>query len=75
MTFAIWAIETAVWIALGASVGFGISYSRALYLVALASVFSLIPSGPAYAGTQDAAAVLGIKALGARAPRPPCPTS
>ena len=35
-----------------------------LYIVALASVFSLIPSGPAYAGTQDAAAILGIKALG-----------
>jgi hypothetical protein len=32
--------------------------------VALASVFALIPSGPGYAGTQDAAAVLGIKAIG-----------
>ena len=28
-----------------------------LYLVALASVFALIPSGPAYAGTQDAAVI------------------
>jgi len=27
-------------------------------------VFSMIPSGPAYAGTQDAAAILGLKALG-----------
>jgi hypothetical protein len=35
-----------------------------VYLVALASVFSMIPSGPAYAGTQDAAAILGLKALG-----------
>jgi hypothetical protein len=35
-----------------------------LYLVALASVFSMIPSGPAYAGTQDAAVAIGIKALG-----------
>jgi hypothetical protein len=25
----------------------------------------MIPSGPAYAGTQDAAAIVGIKALGA----------
>ena len=24
----------------------------------------MIPSGPAYAGTQDAAAIIGIKALG-----------
>ena len=35
-----------------------------LYLVALASVFSMIPSGPGYAGTQDAAVAIGIKALG-----------
>ena len=32
--------------------------------MALASVFALIPSGPGYAGTQDAAAVIGIKAIG-----------
>jgi uncharacterized membrane protein YbhN (UPF0104 family) len=64
MTFAIWAIEATVWIALGASVGFGISYLEGLYLVALASVFALIPSGPGYAGTQDAATVIGIKAIG-----------
>ena len=35
-----------------------------LYLVALASVFSMIPSGPAYASTQDTAAIVGIKAIG-----------
>jgi glycosyltransferase 2 family protein len=35
-----------------------------VYLVALSSIFSLIPSGPAYAGTQDSAAVIGIKAIG-----------
>ena len=34
------------------------------YIVALASVFALIPSGPGYAGTQDAAAITGILALG-----------
>ena len=40
------------------------SFLEGLYLVALASVFALIPSGPGYAGTQDAAAVIGIKAIG-----------
>jgi uncharacterized membrane protein YbhN (UPF0104 family) len=64
MTFAIWAIEATAWIAIGASVGFGMSYLEGLYLVALASVFALIPSGPGYAGTQDAATVIGIKAIG-----------
>ena len=46
-----------------AAVGFGMDPIEGLYIVALASVFSLVPSGPAYAGTQDAA-ILGIKALG-----------
>jgi uncharacterized membrane protein YbhN (UPF0104 family) len=64
MTIVIWGIEAGVWMAAGAAVGFGMDPIEGLYIVALASVFSLVPSGPAYAGTQDAAAILGIKALG-----------
>ena len=64
MTLVIWAIEAGVWMAVGAAVGFGMSPIEGLYLVALASVFAMIPSGPAYAGTQDAAAIIGIKAIG-----------
>ena len=64
MTLAIWGIEAGVWMSTAAAVGFGMDPIEGLYIVALASVFSLIPSGPAYAGTQDAAAILGIKALG-----------
>jgi glycosyltransferase 2 family protein len=64
MTFGVWTIEAWTWIAVGHSVGFGMSFLEGLYLVALASVFALIPSGPGYAGTQDAAVVIGIKAIG-----------
>ena len=64
VTIVIWAIEAAVWMAVGAAVGFAMDPIEGTYLVALASVFSLIPSGPGYAGTQDAAAVIGIRALG-----------
>jgi glycosyltransferase 2 family protein len=64
MTLVIWAIEAAVWISVGAAVGFGMGPLDGVYLVALASVFAMIPSGPAYAGTQDAAVAIGIKALG-----------
>jgi hypothetical protein len=64
MTFGIWIIEATAWMAVGASVGFGMNFLEGLYLVALASVFALIPSGPGYAGTQDAATVIGIKAIG-----------
>jgi glycosyltransferase 2 family protein len=64
MTLVIWGIEAGVWMSAAACVGFGMDPIEGLYIVALASVFSMIPSGPAYAGTQDAAAILGIKALG-----------
>ncbi len=64
LTFLIWGIEAGVWMSVGAAVGFPMSPIEGLYLVALASVFSLIPSGPAYAGTQDTAVAIGIKALG-----------
>ena len=64
MTFLIWLIEACAWIAVGRSVSFEMSFLEGLYLVALASVFALIPSGPGYAGTQDAATVIGIKAIG-----------
>jgi glycosyltransferase 2 family protein len=64
MTLLIWAIETGVWMSVGAAVGFGMDPIEGVYLVALASVFAMIPSGPAYAGTQDAAVAIGVKALG-----------
>jgi glycosyltransferase 2 family protein len=64
LTLVIWGIEAGVWMCAAAAVGFGMDPIEGLYIVALASVFSMIPSGPAYAGTQDAAAILGIKALG-----------
>ena len=64
LTLVIWAIEAATWMATGAAVGFAMDPIEGLYLVALASVFALVPSGPAYAGTQDAAVAIGVKALG-----------
>ena len=65
LTMVVWTIEAGVWMASAAGVGFGMTPIEALYIVALASIFAMIPSGPAYAGTQDAAAIIGIKALGA----------
>ena len=64
ITCAIWGLETLVWMSVGAAVGFGTGPLEGAYLVALASVFSLIPSGPGYAGTQDAAVAIGVRALG-----------
>jgi len=64
LTVVIWAIEAGVWGSVGASVNLGMGPLEALYLVSLASMFSLIPSGPGYAGTQDAAALIGVRAIG-----------
>jgi len=64
MTVAVWAMEVACWQLVGASVGLNMNPIEAAYIVALASVFALIPSGPGYAGTQDAAVAIGVKALG-----------
>jgi uncharacterized membrane protein YbhN (UPF0104 family) len=64
MSVIIWAVEAGVWMAVGGAVGFGMNAMEGLYLVALSSIVSMIPSGPAYAGTQDAAAIAGVKALG-----------
>ena len=64
MTMLIWGTEAGVWIAVGGAAGFPMDFVEGLYLVALASIFSMIPSGPGYAGTQDTAVAVGIKALG-----------
>jgi uncharacterized membrane protein YbhN (UPF0104 family) len=64
MTVLIWGTEAGVWIAVGGAAGFPMDFVEGLYLVALASIFSMIPSGPGYAGTQDTAVAVGIKALG-----------
>ena len=63
-TLLIWALEASVWMTVGAAAGFRMDPIEGCYIVALASVFALIPSGPGYAGTQDAAAITGILALG-----------
>lgn len=64
ITVVIWGLEAGVWMSTGAAAGFPMDPIEGCYIVALASVFALIPSGPGYAGTQDAAAVTGILALG-----------
>jgi hypothetical protein len=36
---------------------------EACYLLALASMFAMVPSGPGYAGTMDAAVIFGARVL------------
>lgn len=64
-TVLIWGIEAAVWGSAAAAAGLYVNAFEAAYLVSLASLFSMIPSGPGYVGTQDSAALLAAKTVGA----------
>ena len=64
LTVAVWAAEGLVWYLTAVAADLGVDLVEALYLLALSSMLVLIPAGPGYAGTMDAAVVLGSKALG-----------
>jgi uncharacterized membrane protein YbhN (UPF0104 family) len=63
-TVLVWGIEAGVWWASGEAAGLDLSAVEACYLLALASMFAMIPSGPGYAGTMDAAVIFGARVLG-----------
>jgi glycosyltransferase 2 family protein len=62
-TVVIWALEAGVWWATGEAAGLELGAVEACYLLALASMFAMIPSGPGYAGTMDAAVIFGARVL------------
>jgi hypothetical protein len=64
VSFAIWALEAAVYLAVARAVELDISAMGALYLVALTNLFAMLPAAPGYVGTFDAAVVFGVKAIG-----------
>ena len=63
LTLVIWLGEAVVWGSCCAALDLGATPLQALFIVALASMFSLVPSGPGYAGTQDAAAAIGVRVI------------
>jgi uncharacterized membrane protein YbhN (UPF0104 family) len=65
ITIAIWGTELVVWWATGRAAGLDMSLLEACYLISLASIFILVPAGPGYAGTLDAAVIFGARAIGA----------
>lgn len=64
MSALIWGCEGLVWTLCGAAVDAGFGVLDGFYVLGLTAMFALIPSGPGYAGTVDAAAILGVKAVG-----------
>jgi hypothetical protein len=63
LTVVVWALEGTVWYLTALAADLGVDLVGALYLLALSSMLVLIPAGPGYAGTMDAAIVLGSRAL------------
>ena len=73
-TFLIWAIEAGVWMSVGRAAGFPMGPIEGCYLVALASVFALIPSGPATPARRTRPRSSASRRSAGRARRP-SPTS
>jgi uncharacterized protein (TIRG00374 family) len=63
-SLAVWALEWAAWWLTAEAVGLHLSVLDVGYLMGLATVFVLVPSGPGYVGTFDAALIFGLHALG-----------
>src|SRR3954453_8637467 len=63
-TTVIWAIEASTYWLVSHAVGLGISYGDAIFVMVVANFVSLIPAGPGYVGTFDAAVLFAAKKLG-----------
>jgi uncharacterized membrane protein YbhN (UPF0104 family) len=63
LTVVVWTLEGSVWYLRAVAAGLGVDVVGALYLLALSSMLVLIPAGPGYAGTMDAAILIGARAL------------
>ncbi len=60
----IWGLEWGAWWLAARAAGLELGVIEVGYLMGLATVFVLVPSGPGYVGTFDAAIVFGLHALG-----------
>lgn len=64
ITFGIWGLEWIAWWLVARSAALDLDPLEVGYLMGLASVFALVPSGPGYVGTFDAAIAFGVRAVG-----------
>jgi uncharacterized membrane protein YbhN (UPF0104 family) len=63
-TVGLWLVEAGAWYGAAVAAGLDASPLDVLYMLALASVFVLVPAGPGNLGTLDAAVVFGVHAIG-----------
>ena len=65
LSLALWTLEAAVYVAVADAADVEHDLIGALYVVALANLFALVPAAPGYVGTFDAAVVFAVRSLGA----------
>jgi hypothetical protein len=63
-TLLVWSLEWTGWWLTARAAGLGLGVLDVGYLLGLASIFVMVPSGPGFVGTFDAAIVFGVRALG-----------
>jgi glycosyltransferase 2 family protein len=59
----IWAVEAAVYVLVGRSVGIPLNLDDGLIIVAFTNLCALVPAAPGYIGTYDAAVIFSLKAV------------
>ena len=64
LSIVLWGVEASVYHVVGLAVGVHLGVAGALYVVALTNLSALIPAGPGYVGTFDAAVLLALRSLG-----------
>ncbi len=63
LTCAAWFLEACVYYIAGKAAGIDLHLGSALYVLATAAMFTMIPSGPGFAGTMDAAIAFTLHVL------------
>jgi uncharacterized membrane protein YbhN (UPF0104 family) len=64
LSFVIWSVEASVYFLVAEAVNMGISFDQAVFIMVVANFVSLIPAGPGYVGTFDAAVLFAAETLG-----------
>jgi glycosyltransferase 2 family protein len=64
ITLVIWAIEASTYFMVAKAVDLGVSFDGAVFIMVVANFVALIPAGPGYVGTFDAAVLFAAKSLG-----------
>jgi len=65
LTMAAWFLEATVYLIAGKAAGIDLHLGSSLYILSTAAMFTMIPSGPGFAGTMDAAIAFTLHVLDA----------